>query len=93
MAWGWPFLLRLAAAHRRRQPRRAPPGTTSGLMDTPSLASLPSTGVRPTFRDTSTDFPCVYLSMQVIRASAKWQNIAALLGATVTNKPQVHLLH
>ena len=46
MAWGWPFLLRLAAAHRRRQPRLAPPGSASaGAVETSPLASLPTTGV------------------------------------------------
>ena len=48
MAWGWPFLLRLAAAHRRRRERLVPPGTASGEAETPSLASLPSTGAQPT---------------------------------------------
>ena len=47
MAWGWPFLLRLAAAHRRR--RRPPqlPATASTASEDSLLASLPATGLPP----------------------------------------------
>ena len=43
MAWGWPFLLRLAGAHRRR-PRRPQPPARSLLPAPPPPASLPATG-------------------------------------------------
>ena len=43
MAWGWPFLLRLAGAHRRR-PRRPQPAARSLLPAPSPSASLPVTG-------------------------------------------------
>ena len=44
MAWGWPFLLRLAGAHRRRRRPLQLPATASTASEDSLLASLPATG-------------------------------------------------
>lgn len=46
MAWGWPFLLRLAAAHRRRRHRSNPFAQQQPL---PPHSCLPASGMRTAF--------------------------------------------